>query len=94
MTKWLQGHDRAPHCGCLWNHVYRAEVCPLAPNFGLRKPPNMESIALLANLAETTPSNTGTWQQTLSTNDAGCGFGRLIDLARIEPLAVAKKAGP
>lgn len=32
--------------------------------------------------------------QTLSAKDAKYGFGRLIDLARIEPVAVAKHGRP
>jgi prevent-host-death family protein len=32
--------------------------------------------------------------QTLSAKDAKCGFGRLIDLARAEPVAVAKHGRP
>ncbi|PYD78145.1 type II toxin-antitoxin system prevent-host-death family antitoxin [Komagataeibacter oboediens] len=32
--------------------------------------------------------------QTLSAKDAKYGFGRLIDLARVEPVAVAKHGRP
>jgi prevent-host-death family protein len=32
--------------------------------------------------------------QTLSAKDAKYGFGRLIDLARLEPVAVAKHGRP
>ncbi|WP_215762458.1 type II toxin-antitoxin system Phd/YefM family antitoxin [Acetobacter sp. P1H12_c] len=32
--------------------------------------------------------------QTLSAKDAKNGFGRLIDLARVEPVAVAKHGRP
>ena len=32
--------------------------------------------------------------KALTAKDAKCGFGRLIDLARAEPLAVAKHGHP
>jgi prevent-host-death family protein len=32
--------------------------------------------------------------QTISAKDAKYGFGRLIDLARVEPVAVAKHGRP
>jgi hypothetical protein len=32
--------------------------------------------------------------KTLTANDAKCGFGRLIDLARAVPMAVAKHERP
>lgn len=37
---------------------------------------------------------TGSRMQTLSAKDAKYGFGRLIDLARAEPVAVAKHGRP
>ena len=37
---------------------------------------------------------TGSQMQTLSAKDAKYGFGRLIDLARAEPVAVAKHGRP
>jgi prevent-host-death family protein len=36
----------------------------------------------------------GSRMQTLSAKDAKYGFGRLIDLARAEPVAVAKHGRP
>jgi len=36
----------------------------------------------------------GSQMQTLSAKDAKYGFGRLIDLARAEPVAVAKHGRP
>lgn len=36
----------------------------------------------------------GEAMQTLNAKDAKYGFGRLIDLARIEPVAVAKHGRP
>ncbi len=32
--------------------------------------------------------------KTLTANDAKCGFGRLIDLARTKPVAVTKHGRP
>lgn len=37
---------------------------------------------------------TGSPMQTLSAKDAKYGFGRLIDLARADPVAVAKHGRP
>lgn len=37
---------------------------------------------------------TGSRMQTMSAKDAKYGFGRLIDLARAEPVAVAKHGRP
>lgn len=37
---------------------------------------------------------TGSRMQTLSAKDAKYGFGRLIDLARADPVAVAKHGRP
>jgi prevent-host-death family protein len=39
-------------------------------------------------------SNTGNRMKTLTAKDAKYGFGRLIDLARAEPVAVAKHGRP
>ena len=34
------------------------------------------------------------WMKTLTAKDAKYGFGRLIDLARVEPVTVAKHGRP
>ena len=51
-------------------------------------------VAYLAILAKTTYDITGSRMKTLAAKDAKYGFGRLIDLARAEPVAVAKHGRP
>jgi prevent-host-death family protein len=48
------------------------------------------AIAHSAKLAKSGLINPGSRMQTLTAKDAKYGFGRLIDLARAEPVAVAK----
>ena len=48
----------------------------------------------LANLAKTDRALAGSRMKTLSAKAAKYGFGRLIDLARAEPVAVAKHGRP
>ena len=47
-----------------------------------------------ANLAKMDRALAGSRMKTLSAEDAKYGFGRLIDLARAEPVAVAKHGRP
>ena len=55
---------------------------------------NPESIVFWANLAKMDRALAGSRMKTLSAKDAKYGFGRLIDLARAEPVAVAKHGRP
>ena len=55
---------------------------------------NPESIVFWANLAKMDRALVGSRMKTLSAKDAKYGFGRLIDLARAEPVTVAKHGRP
>ena len=46
------------------------------------------------NWPKVVQAQAGSRMQTLSAKDAKYGFGRLIDLARAEPVAVAKHGRP
>jgi prevent-host-death family protein len=52
------------------------------------------TIAILAILATTPQGSMGIKMKTLTAKDAKYAFGRLIDLARAEPVAVAKHGRP
>jgi prevent-host-death family protein len=55
---------------------------------------NPEPIAHSAKLAKSARITGGSRMQTLSAKDAKYSFGRLIDLARAEPVTVAKHGRP
>lgn len=51
---------------------------------------SMDGLYFLANLAKVRQARAENQMQILTAKDAKYGFGRLIDLARAEPVAVAK----
>ena len=55
---------------------------------------NLESIVFSAKLAKIGTTSHEESRQTLSAIDVKYGFGRLIDLARAKPIAVAKHGRP
>jgi len=62
------------------------------PFLGIHR--NPESIVFWAILANMSGGDNGGRMQILSAKDAKYGFGRLIDLARADPVAVAKHGRP
>lgn len=54
----------------------------------------MDGLCFLANLAKVSRATAESQMQILTAKDAKYGFGRLIDLARAEPVAVAKHGRP
>lgn len=51
-------------------------------------------VAKMANLAMMPERRTGVSMRSMTAKDAKYGFGRLIDLARVEPVTVEKHGRP
>jgi len=69
----------------------RASVRATIPGY---HPPTALNIACSAKMAKTVAGSVGSAMKTLTAKDAKYSFGRLIDLARAEPVTVAKHGRP